>query len=174
MDKKIPLEIERKFIIKMPTENFLSHGVTWHITQVYLKPEHEGENRRVRRAECRGQVVYTLTAKVRKNDLSCYEDERVIDHASFLAFRAQAREDSAPVEKIRHAVPYHGHILEIDVYPFWQNYAILEVELQSEKEVFEFPHEIKVIREVTADPRYKNTNIARHLFAYPGEPLPVN
>ncbi len=173
MNKSTPLEIERKFIIKMPTAAFLKRGVTWHITQIYLKPEKEGENRRIRCAKCRGQVVYTMTAKVRKNAITCYEDEQVIDAASYHAFRTEARPDSAPVEKVRHAVPYRGHILEIDIYSFWEEHAILEVELNDEAEEFELPPEIRVVREVTEDARYKNTNIARYLHDHPGEPMPL-
>ncbi len=168
-----PLEIERKFIIKMPTEDVLSRGVARQITQTYLIPETAGENRRVRCARGSDGVVYTLTVKRRRSARSCYEDERIIDHASYLAAITQARPDSAPVEKIRHAVPYQGHILEIDIYPFWSDYAILEVELCDEEEVFSLPPEIEVVREVTEDGRYKNTNIARHLHDYPNTPLPI-
>ncbi len=173
MKLNVPLEIERKFIIQMPSKNLFHRGVTWHITQTYLTPEEEGENRRVRRSKCRGQVVYTLTKKRRYSDCASYEDEQLIDEASYWAHRTEARPDSETIEKVRHAVPYRGHILEIDVYPFWKDYAILEVELRDAEEAFELPPEIVVIREVTTDGRYKNTNIARHLHDHPGEPLPI-
>ena len=40
---------------------------------------------------------------------------------------------------------------------------MLEVELQSEEEEFLLPPELRVIREVTGDPRYLNSSLAREL-----------
>ncbi len=173
MKHDTPLEIERKYIIEMPSARFLKRGVMWRITQTYLAPEKEGENRRVRRSECRGQVVYTMTTKRRVDDRTCYEDEQLLDQMSYLAHATEARLDSAPVEKVRYAVPYRGHIFEIDVYPFWSDYAVMEVELTDPNETFEIPPEVVVVREVTTDGRYKNTNIARFLKAHPGKVLPI-
>ncbi len=173
MRENAPLEIERKFIIKMPSQSFLRRGTTWHITQTYLTPEHEGENRRVRRSKSRGQVIYTLTTKRRHSDCASYEDECLIDEHSYWALRTEARADSDTIEKVRHAVPYRGHILEIDIYPFWSEHAVLEVELGSADEAFELPPSVEVIREVTTDGRYKNTNIARFLHEHPDKTLPI-
>ena len=44
----------------------------------------------------------------------------------------------------------------------------MEVELSDEDEAFEILPDIKVIREVTSDHRYKNVNLARNL---PNDPL---
>ena len=51
--------------------------------------------------------------------------------------------------------------MEIDVYPFWQDRAIAEVEVESEEESVTLPSFIKVLQEVTVDKRYKNVNMAR-------------
>ena len=67
------------------------------------------------------------------------------------------------LEKTRWRIPFASHLLEIDLYPFWRDQAILEVELQSEEEDFLLPPEIRVIREVTGDPRYLNSSLAREL-----------
>ena len=53
-----------------------------------------------------------------------------------------------------------NHFFEIDIYPFWRDKAVMEIELSSEDEDFEIPHEIKVIKEVTGDKRYKNASLA--------------
>ena len=60
-------------------------------------------------------------------------------------------------------IPFDFHVLEIDLYPFWNDQAVLEVELKSEEEAFLLPPEIRVIREVTEDPRYLNSSLAREL-----------
>jgi len=50
--------------------------------------------------------------------------------------------------------------LEIDIYPFWNDKAILEIESCSEDEPVNIPKEIKIIKEVTADEKYKNKSLA--------------
>ncbi len=172
MKEQTPIEIERKCIIEMPSEEFLSQGTVKHIIQTYLTAP-AGENRRVRRSECGDKVVFTETVKRRISAMSCFEDEREIGEAEYEACLQDARSDSLPVEKTRYVVPYAGHLLEIDVYPFWQDHAILEVELESEETPLTLPPEITVVREVTGEGMYKNTNIAKFLFEHPNGILPV-
>ena len=49
----------------------------------------------------------------------------------------------------------------IDVYPLRQDKAIAEIELSSENTAVTFPDFIKVIKEVTDDPEYKNAALAK-------------
>ena len=65
------------------------------------------------------------------------------------------------VKKTRYLVPFEGHTLEIDVFPFWHDRAFCECELQSEDEPLPLPDWLHVYREVTADPRYTNRALAR-------------
>ena len=65
-----------------------------------------------------------------------------------------------PLYKVRWSFPYGGHTIEIDCYPFWENEAILEVELSSPEETFTLPPEIEVLAEVTDDPTLKTRALA--------------
>ena len=56
---------------------------------------------------------------------------------------------------------FESQYLEIDVYPFWNDKAILEIELSDENAVIVFPKQIKVIKEVTDDDSYKNSSLAK-------------
>ena len=47
------------------------------------------------------------------------------------------------------------------VYPFWNDKAILEIELSDPEEEIRFPSMLKIIREVTDDDSYKNASLAR-------------
>ena len=51
----------------------------------------------------------------------------------------------------------------MDVYPFWSDRAVLEVELESEDEAFDIPPFISVIKEVTGDKRYSNKALAKEI-----------
>ena len=157
-----PKEIERKFLIRMPDFSLLEKKQDYHsdrITQTYLKDT--SATTRVRRRERNGTVTYTRTSKVRINALSCFEDERTLTKAEYEAELAFADTKLRPIEKIRHSFRENGLTYEIDVYPFWQDRAIAEVEVESEEERVALPSFIKVLQEVTDDKRYKNVNLAK-------------
>lgn len=164
-------ETERKYLIRMPEASFLTGGEIWEIRQTYLVAGRG--NRRVRAVVCRGETRYFYTEKERVSVLTSIEREREIDGETYRAYLSEARPDSAEVVKTRYRIPYAGHTLEIDVYPFWRDTAILEVELAEEGEQVKLPAWVSILREVTAEPLYKNTNIARFLKNHPGEPLPL-
>ena len=50
--------------------------------------------------------------------------------------------------------------MEIDIYEFWNDQAIMEIELESEDQVIDLPGFIEVIKEVTGDPAYYNGALA--------------
>ena len=56
-----------------------------------------------------------------------------------------------------------NHTFEIDIYPFWGDRAIMEVELSSEEEAFTVPAGIEIIKEVSDDKRYKNAALAKEI-----------
>ena len=65
------------------------------------------------------------------------------------------------IRKDRYCLTYETQYFEIDVYPFWDDQAIAEIELSREDAEIKFPKEIKVIKEVTDDENYKNASLAR-------------
>ena len=160
---KAPLEIERKYLIHMPNVAALEdmQGVrVFHITQTYLCAP-AGITRRVRRRTEGDKTVYILTEKERVSSLTAVERERELTEAEYEAALATARPDATPIEKTRYAIPYGNYTVEIDVYPFWSDAAILEIELGSEEECVELPPYVALIAEVTADARFKNAALAK-------------
>ena len=65
------------------------------------------------------------------------------------------------LHKTRYIISMNNLKYEIDVYPFWNDKAIVEVELRDENEKIKFPSFIKVIKEVTEDDSYKNHSLAK-------------
>ena len=64
------------------------------------------------------------------------------------------------IRKTRYCLTYENQYFEIDVYPFWNDKAIVEIELSDENTEVVFPEQIKVIKEVTDDEAYKNASLA--------------
>ena len=130
------------------------------IVQTYLACE-SSKNARVRRLEENGKVSYIKTVKQRISTLSAYEDEHEISKEEYAAELQLADTTKSPIIKTRYCIPYDKHIIEIDLFPFWNDRAILEVELKSEDEGFSLPDFVEIIKEVSDDKRYKNTYLAQ-------------
>ncbi len=163
-----PIECERKFLIRYPDLALLESREDVRvskITQTYLLSP-EGVTDRVRARTTGGVTVYTRTKKIRVSVLSAEEYESEISKEDYELLLKSADPERNPVHKTRYVVPVGKHLAEIDVYPFWQKQAILEVELKSEEESFLFPPFVEIIREVSADKRYKNARLA---YAVPPE-----
>ena len=160
--EKIGIEIERKYIIAMPNLNLLCSSDGYNrsdIVQTYLRSI-DGVTRRVRMRTTDGNSRYYETVKARIDELSSTEVEREIDSEEYSELLKLAREDSTPIEKVRHLFFYNSQLFEIDVYPNWQNTAIMETELDSRETAVEMPPFIHIIREVTGDKRYSNAGMS--------------
>ena len=158
------IEIERKYLIKMPDEEFLAtiEGATvTDITQTYLVPVIPTFTERVRKAEKNGKAVYTYTLKFGHSRSIRHEQEEALDEKKYLSMLKQADKNLTPIKKRRWKIPMkNGLFAEIDIYPFWKKQAICEVETETEDEYYTLPDFIEVIREVTEDKSYTNRSMA--------------
>ncbi len=156
------LEIERKYLIRMPDAALLQRLPSSEIEQVYILSD-KGIRERIRRRVWADRIEYTNTAKRRVNDLTRIEQEQEIGDELFQALLVRADPSRVPVRKKRYIYEFAGQPFEIDVFPFWDDRALMELELRDENEEPVLPPGIEVIREVTSDGRYTNAAIAREI-----------
>ena len=159
-------EIERKYLIRYPDIRTLQaqKGVEqWEIVQIYLTVSGPGETRRIRQVVSGGEIKYYKTFKKRLTDLANEEDEGEIDQLEYIHLCQEQQPGCKPVGKTRYRIPDEGHILEFDIYPFWEDRAILEIELEHENEGAAIPAYVHILREVSADPAYKNPALAERV-----------
>ena len=156
------IEIERKFMIVMPSKEFLDGLEGTEIVQTYLLCE-KGSTERVRKRGRDGKYVYTHTIKQKISSLSRREEEREISASEYEYLLRRADPERRTIEKIRYCYEYSGMLWEIDVFPFWKDKAFIEIELNAENQAIDFPPEIKIIRELTADGRYTNAALAKSI-----------
>ena len=157
------LEIERKYIIKMPRVYVLASQENYtssEILQIYL-PSEKGQTRRIRRRSYADRVKYIETTKIRVDSMSSREIEREMTESEFLMLSETILEGTSPINKTRHTFSYLGQLFEIDIYPQWQRSAIMETELSSREVAVSFPDFIEIIREVTGDKAYSNAGMSR-------------
>ena len=158
-----PLEIERKFLIAYPDAQALERLPNCRrveITQYYL-PAREGEELRVRKREENGNCVYYKTLKRHISEFKRIEIEERLTQGEYQSLLLDAGPDTRPGHKTRYCLSYEGQYFEIDLYPFWTDQALVEIELSDKSAQIDFPPEIRVLREVTRDPAYKNAALAK-------------
>ena len=165
-----PFEIERKYLIAMPPHDVLEAHSTRRIdmVQTYLRTDGAHRAVRVRQSTADGVTSWKYNDKRAVTALTREEHERVLTREEYEACLTQADPALRPIEKTRWCVPFAGHTLEIDVFPFWTDRAFCEVELSSEDEAVCLPDWLQVYRDVSDDPRYLNSTLAREI---PFEPL---
>lgn len=157
-----PYEIERKYLIEYPDiamlEN-LPNCQRVEIIQTYLKCE-PGLETRVRQRGANGNYIYFMTTKKEISPLKRVEIERRLSEKEYLSLLMNADTTKHQIRKSRFCLTYQDQYFEIDVYPFWKDKAIVEIELSSEDQKIVFPDFLHIIREVTDDDSYRNYQIA--------------
>ena len=155
-------EIERKYLISMPDPDFLRENASpTEIVQTYLLPPAPHINARVRKRGRDGDWTYTHTEKTRLSDLRRIENERRISREEYETLLQNADPDRNVIQKTRWVLPWKGQNFEIDIFPFWTDRALMELELEDEAQTIELPPQIRVLREVTADYRYLNSSLSK-------------
>lgn len=158
------LEIERKFLIRYPKPGFFDscEDIT-DITQTYLQSGQKGRTARLRKRGREGQFTYTHTVKERISDMRRVEIEREISLEEYNELLKTADPERRVIYKKRCCLKYQGLLFEIDIYPFWQNQAVMEVELTDEAQPVFFPPQMEIIKEITRDKRYTNASLAKEI-----------
>lgn len=158
------LEIEKKFLIAYPDVDLLvKMGCkTKEIVQTYLTAE-KGVSERVRKTVVVGRTVYTHTVKSKIRGIVRREDEWTIDEKEYRLLLERRDPECLSVEKTRYVLSENGFCYEIDVFPFWSDKAVLEVELEEENSVPPLPPFLTVLADVSENKEYTNHSLARQL-----------
>lgn len=162
-----PYEIERKFLIKKPNLKYLSKLPNCEkvkIVQTYLKSENEDEEVRIRQRGSKNSYTYMKTTKIKVSKRKRIEIEKRLSKEEYINELTNADIRYGQIIKDRYCLCYENQYFEIDIYPFMENEAIVEIELLDENQEIKIPSFIEVIDEVTDNEEYKNANIAKSLI----------
>lgn len=160
-----PLEIERKFLIEFPDIAALKQMPDYrvvHMEQSYLQEEGDFPGGRVRRIDDGSSVTYVYTYKERLSDLTRREFEKEISEDEYREMLKRQTPDSITIRKDRHSFLYQGLTYELDIYAFWDDKATLEAEVESEDVPVPIPPCVTLIKEVTSDRRYHNSQLSHN------------
>lgn len=157
-----PYEIERKYLIEYPDLSWLENNPNCQrveIIQTYLKCK-SGDEFRLRQRGIDGHYIYFQTIKRKLSGLKRVEIERRLSKEEYLDLLMESDTTKRQIRKTRYCLTFKNQYFEIDVYPFWNDKAIVELELSDENTEIIFPEQIKIIKEVTDDDNYKNSSLA--------------
>ena len=160
-----PFEIERKFLICFPNIKKLEalpNCTKVDIIQTYLKSNDDVE-RRIRARGINGNYLYYLTKKKKISDLKRIETEIKLSQDEYLQLLMEADNKLHTIHKTRYCLVENNQYFEIDIYPEWDNQAIMEIELNSENQEVNVPDFIEIIKEVTDDSKYKNYQMSKSM-----------
>ncbi len=162
LGEEAPRQTKRSFIVAYPDLAALEAMPGCEcveISQTYLSSDPDTEVR-VRKIGSEGWNTFYLTEKriegarkrlVRRQRLTLREYENILGQAD------PARRE---LTRTRYCLPYQGQCFELDIYPQWDDRAILHIELVSADVEVNFPPGIEIIREVTDDPAYRSAALA--------------
>lgn len=106
-------------------------------------------------------ITYSYNEKSNISDISRLEKDAIITQQNYLLLLQQSDPSLSAIIKTRYALPQDGFVCEIDIYPFWRQYAILEVELAAKDIHPPIPSFISIIKEVTHDKAFSNHSLSR-------------
>lgn len=166
------LEIERKFLVNEADFSGVEGIRLTTVETVYLDVEamskidpslaEVGKEREIRvskRVKDDGTIKYKSTSKTGGAALVREEAEVEIDEESFN--QAVEKFGIARLTKKRFTFEYLRKRFDLDILD--DKLAVLEVELEHEREPVVLPPFVNIKREVTGDPDYYNANIAKPL-----------
>ena len=157
-----PMNQKRKFLVEMPDVDALAaryNALTLDMMQTYLRMVNPSIERRIRQQKNGEDYLYFYTEKHFMPDGAKWDTEKPISEKVYIRYLMECDSDLHSVRKLKYRFIYEGCRFELDVYPFSRDKAVLFMYSGSADAAM--PPEIRVLREVTGDPAYKNRQLAR-------------
>lgn len=158
----VPIEIERKFLIEpFNVSGSLSLWQSVDVEQIYLISPVPGQELRVRKRGQDGYFVFYRTTKRDLGNSERAETEGQIDEREYLWSGQFQAPETRIIRKVRTCFVHADQYFEYDRFLDPAGLHLLEIELTDRNDTIAIPGFIRVLREVTDDPAYKNATLAR-------------
>ena len=162
MEFRNHLKLKENFLIEYPDIEFLNsiktcrrillHRHTSLLPRKDISESAKGEG---------DKAVYIKTVKIKISDIKRIEIENYISKEQYDSYLAQRKYVTGVISKDRYCIVDNSTYCELDVYPFWNDRATIEIELLSEDQRYRLPKFVKLIREVSSEPDYRNLALAQ-------------
>jgi len=168
LGEPVPVERERKFLVRFDSDRIPDSAQHISIEQRYLlTPAGVGE-KRVRKRGQGESFTYYLTEKTDRGPGERLEIERIISEREYGFGASMMHPDTKPVVKNRICFVHAKQYLELDVFDDPRALpddadGMLEIEVTEIGQDILIPDWITVIEEVTDNPDFRNSAIARRV-----------
>ena len=162
--ERMPEVSKHKYLVSMPDLSAVITkyaAVRLEMMQTYLVSTNPNVERRIRQQKSGNDYLYFYTEKRIGDDGARWVTERPLSEKEYISRLMECDVSLRSVIKDKYRFNYDGRRIEIDVYPFDPDKAIL-FSFGSEQ-ADSIPPEISIIKEVTGDPEYKNRRLAAKL-----------
>lgn len=170
LGEPVPTQHQEKIIVKKPDINYLmtKKAQKRSIIQIYLKSNGK-EERRIRMMGDGNNFVYYLTRK----GIGNYNDyqEKSISKDVYDALMLEMDTERKPIIKERWYFSEGDTYYNLDVYPSWENYAVVEIRGSKENVDVSLPIGIEEVRNVTGNIRFSNYAFSKY---FPTEEEVIN
>ena len=161
LGQEAPQVAKRKYLIRMPEPETLQQNfgaVGMEMMQSYLTAANPKIERRIRQQRSGDEYLYFYTEKRLGEDGTKWVTEKPISEKEYISYLMEADVNLHPVRKTKYRFTWSGVKVEIDIYPFSEEKAVMFIYGDSEEGAF--PEGVEVLREVTGKPEYKNRALA--------------
>ena len=159
----VPDARKHKYLIAMPDTFLLEekyHATAIEMMQTYLVNSNPNAERRIRQQKNGKDYLYFYTEKRRGEDGSQWVTERPISEKEYIAYLMECDAALHPVIKKKYRFSHMDHRVEIDIYPFSEDKAILFIYGAKDDEPIP-PEDVVILKDVTGDSEYKNRCLAQ-------------
>lgn len=159
-------ETERRYLIRMPDLQALEclpNCRKVEIIQTYLIRQDGEPLVRVRQRGSHGSYIYVKTTVQQTADGHFLETEQRLTKDEYLSLLMDADTSLRQIRKNRYCLTENNLYFEIDVYPFWKQQALLEIQVNDPHQHIAFPPFLSILRDVTHNSAYKSYGISQHI-----------
>lgn len=151
---------KKKYLVAMPdcaTLEKLYGAAPAEMMQTYLVPVRQDTERRIRQQKNGSGYLYFYTEKRIALDGTRWVTEKPISEKEYVAYLMEADVSLHSVIKQKYSFTYDKRRMELDVYPFSSDKAIL---FAYGADTGRLPPEIEILKDVTGEAEYKNRALA--------------
>lgn len=158
------IEYNKKMLVKLPNLNKLNYSRKITIIQNYLYSDDSNLEKRIRQRRYGENSSFYYTEKNNKRDsYGRLKSERKITQREYLSLMSQIDTQYHQIKKERHCFVYENQYMNLDIFPFDNEYGILEISLKENETKVEYPSYIEIVKDVTNDNAYKNIELSKTL-----------
>lgn len=151
---------KKKYLVTMPDCAALEKlygAAPAEMMQTYLVPVRQDTERRIRQQKNGSGYLYFYTEKRIAPDGTRWVTEKPISEKEYVAYLMEADVSLHSVIKQKYSFTYDKRRMELDVYPFSSDKAIL---FAYGADTGRLPPEIEILKDVTGEAEYKNRALA--------------